>query len=84
MLRVLLITALVIFAIRAIGRLLGGIIDGVAGQSGGAPARGVAMVKDPVCGTFVVPGQALTLVERGQQVYFCSTKCRDAYRTRSA
>jgi YHS domain-containing protein len=84
MLRVLLITALVIFAIRAIARLFGGIIDGVADKSAGGPPRGVDMVRDPVCGTFVVPGQALTLADRGQRVYFCSTKCRDAYRAKSA
>ena len=42
------------------------------------------MVRDPVCGTFLPPDAALSLAERGGAVrYFCSEKCRDAYRSRS-
>ena len=42
------------------------------------------MVRDPVCGTFVVPDGALTIADGRARVYFCSEKCRDQYRARSA
>jgi uncharacterized protein len=86
LLRYVLLTLLVVFAVRALWRLLGGIIDGIDRTSARSrvPDRGVQMVKDPVCGTFVVPGRAVTLAERGREVYFCSTLCRDKYRARTA
>jgi YHS domain-containing protein len=43
------------------------------------PARGVKMVRDPVCGTFLVPGNALTSSGRGATEYFCSEACRDKH-----
>ena len=46
------------------------------------PQRGVQMVRDPVCGTFVVPGRSVMLVEGAQRVHFCSDICRDQYRAR--
>jgi len=48
------------------------------------PDRGVQMVRDPVCGTFVVPEHALSIAGRGERVYFCSPACRDRYRARTA
>ena len=71
---------------RAFWRLIDGIVDGISQASGagrpGVPQRGVQMVRDPVCGTFLVPENALTLLDGRERVYFCSDKCRDAYRTR--
>jgi YHS domain-containing protein len=49
-----------------------------------APERGVAMARDPVCGTFVLPSKAVTLVDGRSRLYFCSDACRDKYRARSA
>ena len=43
------------------------------------PSRGVKMVRDPVCGTFLPPGSALTLTERGTVHYFCSEACREKH-----
>jgi YHS domain-containing protein len=37
------------------------------------------MTKDPVCGTFVVPGKALSLSAGGDTHWFCSERCRDEY-----
>lgn len=37
------------------------------------------MVKDPVCGVYVPRREALQIRDQGQDVYFCSEKCRDAY-----
>jgi YHS domain-containing protein len=46
--------------------------------------QGVHMERDPVCGTFVVPHRAVSLIEGRRQIYFCSPRCRDAYRARIA
>jgi YHS domain-containing protein len=40
------------------------------------------MVRDPVCGTFVVPDRAIALMVGRENLYFCSTACRDTYRAR--
>ena len=38
------------------------------------------MARDPVCGTYVVPDRSVAIVDGRQQVFFCSTVCRDKYR----
>ena len=37
------------------------------------------MVQDPHCGTYVPQSEALRLRHRGQDLYFCSKQCRDAF-----
>jgi YHS domain-containing protein len=37
------------------------------------------MVKDPVCGTYVVQGRALTAVRGGETAWFCSPECQRAW-----
>jgi hypothetical protein len=86
MLRLVLELVLMLVVARAFWRVLGRIVDGVAGRRGGGsqvPDRGVPMVRDPVCGTFVLPDRAIALADGGRRVFFCSTGCRDAYRARS-
>ena len=86
MVRLILFFVLALLVARALWRLLDGIIEGagVSRRTGRPPLQGVPMVRDPVCGTFVVPERAVALVERGQPIYFCSARCRDAYRARTA
>jgi YHS domain-containing protein len=86
MLRVLLFTLLIFLVSRALWRLLDGIVEGASsGRSRSrTPERGVAMARDPVCGTFVLPSNAVTLVDGRNRLYFCSDACRDKYRARSA
>ena len=87
MIRILIIIILVPFVARAISQFIGGIIAGLKGQPDSkprVPARGVSMVRDPVCGTFVVPDRALMITVGRDQVYFCSDRCRDQYRARTA
>jgi hypothetical protein len=85
MLRVILISILVILVVRALLRLLQGIAEGVAGPRASGPAPpSVQMVRDPICGTFVVPDRAVALMDGRREVYFCSTGCRDKYRARTA
>jgi YHS domain-containing protein len=86
MFRFLLYAVLLILFARAMGRLWSGIVEGASGRppQPQTPQRGVQMVRDPVCGTFVVPDRALSLPIGRDQIYFCSTRCRDAYRARTA
>lgn len=84
MLRFILITLLITFIARAFWRIVDGMIEGATGKPRAARTRmrGVQMVRDPVCGTFVVPDRAVTLAEGRRQIYFCSDQCRDQYRAR--
>lgn len=80
-LRTLLLLLLAYFLARAFRRLLSGVMQGVATNTG-APAAArpqpaaVKMVADPVCGTWVVPGKALELARGRETIYFCSEDCR--------
>lgn len=83
MLRIILIVLLLIFVVRALLRLANGVAQGLYGRRGdGVPERGVHMVRDPVCGTYVIPERAVALVEGRREIFFCSAGCRDKYRAR--
>ena len=73
---------LLIVVLRALLRLFRGIVQGLSGAA--ATPQAVALVRDPVCGTFVLPESAVTLVEGRARLYFCSDDCREKYRTRLA
>ena len=85
MLRLALFLVFAILGARALWRLVDGIIEGVAGPrpSVRAPQRGVSMARDPICGTFVLPDRAVTLVDGRSRLFFCSDACRDKYRART-
>ncbi len=81
LLRTLLFLLLVAFLVRAVSRLLGGVMRGASGGSTAGPQRpasppAVKMSPCPVCGTYVVPGKAITAVSGGRTVYLCSETCR--------
>ena len=83
-LRLFLLFVLAILAVRVVGRFLGGLNEGAGGgvpraTAGSAPVK---MTKDPVCGTFVVPGKALSATADGATVWFCSEQCRDTFARR--
>ncbi len=82
--RFLLLCLLAMLVARAIRRFLAGVVQGATRPGGGPPEQGVRMIRDPVCGTFVVPSRAITAGSGAEVRYFCSIKCRDAYRARSA
>jgi uncharacterized protein len=86
LLRFLLFLVLSVVVTRAFWRVVGGIIQGLQGPTRGSdvPRRGVQMVRDPVCGTFLLPDNALTLLDGSTRVFFCSEACRDKYRARTA
>jgi uncharacterized protein len=80
LLRLVLLLLLASMLLRAGYRLLEGVIEGATGprsrRRGGVPSKGTQMVRDPVCGTFVVQSRALTAVRGGQAAWFCSEECR--------
>ena len=81
-----------VVVIRAIWKLLSGIKIGMSvrtaeprqADTAHAPVQGVQMVKDPVCGTYVVPDHAVSISVGRQRMYFCSDACRDKYRAKTA
>ena len=73
---------LIWLVIRTILRLAQGIVAGL--REAASPPPAVPLVRDPVCGTFVVPDRALSLAVGREQHFFCSARCRDAYRARTA
>ena len=82
-LRTLLLIILILLVMRAVSRLMRGVMQGASGQGG--PRRStqpapVKMVADPVCGTFVTPRDSLSLAARGATHYFCSDRCREQFR----
>jgi YHS domain-containing protein len=86
MLRYILLLLLLVFIARAFWRVVEGVLEGASGQPRSRSPRQtrVQMARDPVCGTFVVPERAVTIVEGRQQIHFCSASCRDKYRARTA
>ena len=87
-LRLLLFVILFIVIARVFWRFVDNVIEAAGGQPRSSPPRvpdaGVQMARDPVCGMFVVPDRALTLVDGRTKQYFCSQACRDKYLARPA
>jgi YHS domain-containing protein len=79
MLRIILLAILLIIVARIFWRLVDGIIEGATGQSRRQVRPGVKLQRDPVCGTYVSPGSALSLTAGGSTQYFCSEKCRNEF-----
>jgi YHS domain-containing protein len=83
--RALLLFLLVVFLLRAVWRLVGGIVAGAIAAGSVPSARGpaapaaVKMERDPVCGTYVVPSKAITVAKGRETLYFCSERCRDEW-----
>jgi YHS domain-containing protein len=86
MLRFALLLIAFIFVARIFWRIVDSFMEGMTGrtrQQTQVPQQGVPMARDPVCGTFVLPERALTLVDGRTRVFFCSDVCRDKYRSRA-
>ena len=82
MIRYILLGILVLLIARAFWRVMDGILEAAGGTSR-TRARNPAAVKltrDPVCGTYVTPNDALALTARGETHYFCSEQCRATFR----
>ena len=75
------IVTLILFSLilRSIVRLFRGISEGLRGPEKPKPPKAVGLVRDPVCGTYVVPANALTSGAGAQMKFFCSENCRRTY-----
>jgi len=83
MLRFLIYSLILFLVIRALSRFWRGVQAGMQGGQANSqtrvPQRGVQMVRDPVCGTFVVPDRSVALTSGRTTLHFCSIACRDRY-----
>ena len=85
---ILLLTLFVVIA-RMFWRFVDAVVRGATGpapsggarRAGNAPAA-VKMQQCPVCGTYVVPGKAISMVSGGSPIYFDTEKCRAEYQSR--
>jgi YHS domain-containing protein len=76
---------LLLAVLRAVWRLVRGVLEGAGYQrvdGGGAVKTGVKLVRDPNCGTFVSPSRSPAIRLGGQTLYFCSDKCRREWEKR--
>jgi YHS domain-containing protein len=81
--RFVLFSLLITLVVRAALRLFAGIVEGATGggaRTSAPPAT--KMVKDPVCGTYVVPSKALMASRGNQTAWFCSTECQHTWQRR--
>ena len=76
MLRFVLLALLFIIVGRMFWRLVDAVIAGARGEVPGGQAPAVKLVRDPVCGTYVAPGAALSTTSGERTHYFCSEECR--------
>ena len=83
MAKLILWAVLIVLIVRSLSRLFHGVLEGAGYTRGEAPQRSVGLVRDPVCGVFVVPGQALTAGSGSNTRHFCSEKCRRDWLARS-
>jgi YHS domain-containing protein len=81
--RFILFSLLITLVVRSVIRLFAGIVEGASapGARKAAPPS-TKMVKDPVCGTYVVPTKALTASRGDQTAWFCSPECQHIWQRR--
>jgi YHS domain-containing protein len=81
--RFLLISILIMLIARAFWRVMDSVIQAAGGRQPRRDRSAVSAIKlarDPVCGTFVTPGRAISAGGAGGHVeYFCSERCRDEF-----
>jgi YHS domain-containing protein len=82
MARFILWSILLTLLLRSLSRLIHGILEGAGDTRDAIPQKSVGLVRDPVCGVFVVPAQALASGEGSSRRYFCSEKCRRDWHNR--
>jgi len=85
--RFILLLVLFVTIARTFWRFIDAVVRGAAGPAAQAGRRSntpaaVRMQQCPVCGTYVVPGKAISIVSSGSPVYFDTEKCRAEYQSR--
>lgn len=69
-----------VVAVRMAWKFVSGMLEGAAQAPQVPPKKGVMLVRDPVCGTYVDRASAVSVRGSGEVHYFCSEDCRTAYR----
>jgi YHS domain-containing protein len=82
MARIIIWVILAIIVIRILWRFVRAIMEGAGMVADPRAPKAVKLVRDPVCGVFVAPSQALTAGSGSSTKYFCSEKCRQAWSRR--
>ena len=80
MVRLILWIVLAIIVVRMVWRFARAVMEGGGMLKESSAPTAVKLVRDPVCGVFVVPQQALTAGSGASIRYFCSEKCRSAWK----
>ena len=68
-----------VLIIRLIWKFVAGLVSGVHEQRPRGKRSGVALVRDPVCGTYVEPSRAFSTRAGGSTHYFCSKECQRSF-----
>jgi YHS domain-containing protein len=72
---------LLLIVLRLVLRFVMGLLQGLAPAGRReATRRPVPLVRDPVCGTHIPRDRAITSGSGAEMRFFCSDKCRQAYR----
>jgi YHS domain-containing protein len=82
LIRFILMSILLTLVARAVMRFFGGVIEGASGPPRPRVPPPAKMVKDPVCGTYVVQSRALVASRGGETAWFCSAECQQAWQRR--
>lgn len=70
---------LVLLILRALWSLVSRLLERPSTTARSRPQKQVALVRDPVCGTYLQASRALSSRTGTKVHYFCSEACRQAY-----
>jgi YHS domain-containing protein len=68
-----------VLLIRVVWNFVSGRLEGASRPARHRPTKHMALVRDPVCGTYLQPSRALTTRAGTKVHYFCSEDCRQAF-----
>ena len=70
---------LAVLVIRVAWHFVSGFVTGMRGPARRSAEDSVALVKDPVCGTYIRRVDALSARAGARTHYFCSERCQQAF-----
>jgi len=81
MIRLIIFLVLLFLIGRMVWRFMYGLFEGAGmlKEPRGRERAAVKLVRDPICGVYVVPTRALTAGSGASTQYFCSEKCRQQW-----
>lgn len=82
MVRVIVWLIVFLIVVRLLWRFVHAVMEGAGFGRRQSASSSVKLVRDPVCGTYVVPTKALTAGYGPATQYFCSETCLRAWQDR--